>query len=208
MATWQPDRYGEENPHTGDLAGGAYISTTRIILLSIISMGIYWFYWMYRTWKQYRDHTADLAAETGERHYPVWHTLTQLVLIYGFFRYHAHIRHYKALMQERGIADSLNLGMLTTIVVINTLVGLIGGGMRDPSSDSSGMVLAGVVINIISLIVTIGILCRMQSNLNRYWADVDSRLSQSARFGKGEIVLIVIGVLLWLGTIAGFIWPG
>ena len=62
MTTWQSDIYGESEPLAGDLAGGAYISALRITLLSIVSLGFYWLYWMYRTWKQYRDHTVEIAA--------------------------------------------------------------------------------------------------------------------------------------------------
>ena len=105
---------------------GCRISQGRIIALSTISMGIYWLYWMHRAWAQYRDHTLEQAAETGQTHYPVLHGLTQLVPVYGWFRFHAHIRHYKALMQERGVTDSLSLGALTSIVVINVIANWLG----------------------------------------------------------------------------------
>ena len=58
---------------------------------------------MHRTWKQCRDHTVEMASETGATHHPVWHGLGQPVPVYGWFRYHAHIRQYKALMVERGV---------------------------------------------------------------------------------------------------------
>ena len=206
MTTWNTDIYGESEPLAGDLARGAYISTTRIILLSIVSMGLYWIYWMYRTWKQFRDHTLEMAAETGDTHHPVWHGLTQFVPVYGWFRYHAHIRQYKELMVERGVPDTLNLGLLTTVVVINSIVGLLGGTMRSPDLYSGGVLVAGVVLSIVVLIVTIVVLCVMQSNLNRYWIAVDDRLAQSARFGKGEIVCIVLGVLFWVGVVVDIIW--
>ena len=182
------------------------MSTTRIILLSVISMGLYWIYWMYRTWKQYRDHTLEMAAETEDVHHPVWHGLTQFVPVYGWFRYHAHIRHYKALMVEPGVPDTLNLGLLTTVVVISGIVGLLGGVMRSPDLYSGAARVAGVILSIIVLIVTIVVLCVMQSNLNRYWIAVDGRLAQSARFGKGEVVCIVLGVLFWAGVVADIIW--
>ena len=208
MATWQSgDYYGEENRQPGDLAGGAYISTGRIIGLSVVSLGIYWLYWMYRTWKQYRDHTAFVVGDSGQTHYPVWHGLTQLVPIYGFFRFHAHIRSYKELMQERGTLDTLNLGGLTAIVVITTIVGFIAGTLRGSDEVSLAVRLIAFVIQLVTIAVSIGVMCRVQSNIDAYWADVDSRLMQSARFGKGEIVCIVLGVLFWLGTGAGIIWP-
>ena len=210
MTTWQSD-YGESEPLAGDLAGGAYISAVRITLLSIVSLGLYWLYWMYRTWKQYRDHTVEMASETGATHHPVWHGLTQIVPVYGWFRFHAHIRQYKALMVERGVPDSLNVGLLTTVVVIISIVGIAAGSMRDLELPSDAAVngdtfLAGVILGIITLIVSIVVLLVMQSNLNRYWASVDRRLTQSARFGKGEVVCIILGVLFWLGIAAGFIW--
>ena len=42
------------------------LSPKRVVVMSILSFGIYLWYWFYMTWKQYRDHT-------GERAYPVWH---------------------------------------------------------------------------------------------------------------------------------------
>jgi hypothetical protein len=207
MATWQLDDTGSENPHTGDLAGGAYISAGRIIVLSIISFGVYWIYWMYRTWKQYRDHTIEMAAESGSTHHPVWHGLTQLVPVYGFFRFHAHCREFKALMQERGIPDSLNLGALTTIVVVSTVVEVIASTASSSAAVSLTMRLVAFFVNLVVLAVTIYVISHVQSNLNRYWAEVDNRLAQSARFGKGEVLVIVLGILLWVGTIAGIVWP-
>ena len=206
MTTWQPDIYGDSEPLAGDLARGAYISIGRVILVSVISMGLYWIYWMYRTWKQYRDHTIEMAVETGDVHHPVWHGLTQAVPVYGWFRYHAHIRHYKALMVERGVPDTLNLGLLTTVVVINGIVGILAGAMRSPDLYSGAVLLTGVVLSIVALVVSIVVLCIMQSNLNRYWASVDGRLMQSARFGKGEVVCIVLGALFWIGVVFEFVW--
>ena len=200
MAAWQTDNYGEENPHAGDLAGGAYIATGRIIALSVISFGIYWIYWMYRTWKQYADHT-------GEEAYPVWHGLTQLVPVYGFFRFYAHAGAFKVLMRQRAMQDTLNLDLLGTIVVVSTIVSIAAGGLSGSSSVSLATRLVAFVIQLATIAVGIGVLCRIQSNLNRYWADVDHRLTQSARFGKGEIVCIGLGIIAWLGSIAGIIWP-
>ena len=45
------------------------ISPTRIVLLSVLSLGLYTLYWLYKTWKHYKEHTGAAA-------YPVWHGLT------------------------------------------------------------------------------------------------------------------------------------
>ena len=187
---------------------GCRISQGRIIALSLISMGLYWLYWMYRTWAQYRDHTLEQAAETGQTHHPVWHGLTQLVPVYGFFRFHAHVRSYKELMQERGITDTLNAGVLVTVVVINAVAGLAAGAIRSDSTGSAATSIAGIgyLITLITVLVSLAVICKVQSSLNNYWDDVGGAPSLNARFGKGEILCIIIGIALWLGAITDFIW--
>ena len=182
-------------------AYGCHISLTRIIALSIVSMGIYWIYWMYRTWKQYRDHTGDVA-------YPVWHALTQFVPIYQWFRFYAHIKAYKNLMDEQSVPNSLMLGLIMIITIIASLVAnallSAGFGLESVSIKTE---LTLDIIGWIATLVTVIILCWVQSNINRYWAGVDHRLAQSARFGKGEILVVVIGVILWLFTILYYLFP-
>ena len=203
------DQFGISGTGSG-VAYGCRISPTRIVLLSVVSMGIYWLYWMYRTWKQFRDHTPELAAATGQRHHPVWHGLTQLVPVYGWFRFHAHIREYQTLMQERGVSDNLNLGLLTTIAVASSLMSWIGGSIRQEYMPD-GVALAGFVITSIAVALSIAVMLTVQSNLNYYWADVGGGLERDARFGKGESLCIVLGVLLWLTVVASafasIIWP-
>ena len=202
------DQFGISAQHISAQQGnppyGCRISQGRIIALSIISMGIYWLYWMYRTWQQYRDHTLEQAAETRQTHYPVWHGLTQLLPVYGWFRFHAHIRHYKALMQERGVADGLNLGALTTIVVINVIAGWLGGSIRGSNNDL--LAAMGSIITMVTILVSIVILCQIQSNLNNYWHAVGGAPAQNARFGKGGVVCVVLGVLFWTGVVAYIVW--
>ncbi len=163
MTTLQSDIYEESEPLVGDFAGGAYISAVRITLLSMVSLGVYWLYWMYLTWKQYQVHTVELAAETGATHYPVWHALTQLVPVYGWFRYYAHVRQYKALLVGRGVPDTLNVGLLTTVVVMSSIVGFFAGVMRDlelssGAGVSGGVFVSGVILGIVALVVPIIVL--------------------------------------------------
>ena len=198
------DQFGISGTGSG-AAAGCRISPRRIILLSVVSMGIYWLYWMYRTWKQFRDHTLERAAAAGQQHYPIWHGLTQFLPVYGWFRFHAHVREYQGLMQERGVADSLNLGNLTTIVVVSSLLSWIGGGIRQEYLPD-GVVLLGYILTVIAIVLSITVMLTVQSNLNNYWMNAGGGLEQDARFGKGEIVCIVLGVLLWLGIVAGIIW--
>lgn len=51
-----------------------YVSSTRVLFMSVLSYGLYLVYWFYRTWEQYRNHTGTEA-------YPIWHALTLFVPI-------------------------------------------------------------------------------------------------------------------------------
>ena len=87
------------------------LSPTRVVFMSILSGGLYLFYWFYLTWKQYRDHA-------GKEAYPVWHALTLLVPIYSFFRMHAHVRSFKELMTNGRVTNSLSAGWAVFILVV------------------------------------------------------------------------------------------
>ena len=195
------DQFGTSATGSGEFPYGCRISVTRIVCMSVVSMGLYWFYWMYRTWRQFRDLTSGAPEQAGQTHYPILHGLTQLAPIYGFFRFHAHVREYKALAEESGVANSLNPGLLTIFVITGWLWGLAGGIMGDP--EILGVV--GIILSLVALALSIAVMARVQSNLNHYWAKLGGTPAQNARFGKGEIVCIVLGVIFWLGTIARFI---
>lgn len=87
---------------TGELPLRNLISTRRIALLTVLSGGLYIFYWFYITWKQYHDH-----FKADDNAYPVWHALALLVPVYGAFRTRAHMRAYKESMLQRGVAGTI-----------------------------------------------------------------------------------------------------
>ena len=72
------------------------ISPARIVLLSILTLGLYTTYWLYKTWKHYKEHT-------GANVYPIWHGLTSVVPVYGSFRAHAHLRIFGELASAAGL---------------------------------------------------------------------------------------------------------
>ena len=91
------------------------MSPTRVLVMSVLSYGLYLVYWFYRTWKQYRDHTGTEA-------YPVWHALTLFVPIYGLFRTHAHMRCYQELMVKDRVATTISPGGAVVLVLISSAV--------------------------------------------------------------------------------------
>ena len=179
---------------------GYHISIGRIILLSVVSGGFFWIFWMYRTWKQYRDYTGATA-------YPVWHALTQFVPIYGWFRFYAHCEVYKTLMEEHGIGNSLKLVPIIVVTVvaatgISQQVGFIG--LNEDKAQEYWLMLD--IIKWVAFVVLTTVLCWIQTNINRYWASVDGALAARARIGKGEILVVVIGILVYVFTLTGYLY--
>jgi hypothetical protein len=66
----------------GSAAQKILLSPARVLIFSVLSAGLYIFYWSYLTWKQ-------LKAETRDDHYPVWHALTIWIPLYNLFQIHS-----------------------------------------------------------------------------------------------------------------------
>ena len=161
------------------------ISPNRIVVMSILSWSLYLFYWMYLTWKHYRDHT-------GEEVYPVWHAMAVCVPIYGYFCVHAHARSFKEMMTDAGVETTINPGQVVFWVVVYSGLAFIENQFPFSSEISQGTAL---VIDILSVVIVIAVLQHLQNNLNNYWDSVAGSPVANARIGVGEVIIAVLGVL-------------
>ena len=169
------------------------IPIERVILMSVISYGLYLFYWFYVTWKQYRDYTKREA-------YPVWHALTLSVPVYGLFRAHAHVRTYKELAASAGVPTSLSPGWAVAAVMASGA--LDWGSLRMGfSSSSDDFAVAIAILDILSMVIVTFLLVYVQRNLNAYWRSIKEVTASPVKTGWGEIVFGILGVLSWVGTI-------
>ena len=180
---------------------GYRISPNRIVVMSILSWSLYLFYWMYLTWKHYRDHTREVA-------YPVWHAMAVGVPIYGYFRVHAHARSYKELMIDAGVETTINPGQVVAWVIVYSVLGAIENSFMYSGEISQGTALISTIIAILSVVIVIGILQHLQNNLNSYWDSVVGSPVANARTGVGEVIIAVLGVLLWIDTILTLLSSG
>ena len=165
------------------------MSRKRVVVLLFIGGWIYLLYWMYRTWKQYKDHSRQRA-------FPVWHALTQFVPIYNFFRMHAHFRVYKELILQRGLS-SYTPPMYMVVVMIATLVFYFVANGIDTPDVSVNLIIVGVVLLI--LVIQALIVASFQKHANLYWASF--RGASRAPIGTGEVIVTVLGIVDWILTI-------
>tara|TARA_B100000315_G_scaffold37613_1_gene32231 strand:+ start:904 stop:1614 length:711 start_codon:yes stop_codon:yes gene_type:complete len=178
------------------------IPLRRVLIMSALSYGLYLFYWFYLTWKQYRDHTQTEA-------YPVWHALTLMVPGYNLFRAHAHMRSFKGLMLNAGLASTISAGSGVVLVLILIVLGVVSfqlaGGSGGDGDITQKTAVAIAVLNVISVITVAGLLIQVQGNLNRYWRKVANVQLANARIGVGEVGFGLIGGVSWLDTLANVV---
>ena len=162
------------------------IDPARIIVLSILSFGLYFFYWFYLTWKHYRDYTRT-------ENYPIWHALTLFVPIYYLFRAHAHIRSFKELMAEKSMPSNLRPGLFVVLVAISAILNTISWRiyLYDPSFNT-------IILDIFTIIFDIVILVWVQTNLNRFWRTIKDISVNNARIGVGEVIFVLFGIWSWM----------
>ena len=100
---------------TSEASNAVKLGTGRVGLLSVLSFGLYLFWWYYITWKQ-------LASETREEHYPVWHSLTLIVPIYNLFRMHRHVSVINDLASRVGLTISLSAGTAVVLLLVSSIL--------------------------------------------------------------------------------------
>ena len=173
------------------------IPTRRLLLLTVLSYGIFLYYWFYLTWRQYRDHT-------GNRVFPVWHTLALGVPIYGLYRTHAHIDSYNQLMHQAGQPTSINASLTVALmlisVVLSTVSFLASGAL--PGIEFQGVqgVLVKLGFDVLAIATAAALLIHVQPSLNTYWGGLPEVQASNARLGSGEITCVVIGILAWISA--------
>ena len=160
------------------------VSMGRVIALSILSFGLWFFWWYYITWKQ-------LTSEIGGQHYPIWHTLTLFVPVYSLFRAHRHMSVIKDLALQARVVTSLSPGI---VVVLLALSGALDGASLSITDTGTALTMA-----LISVALTTTIIAWAQPTLNSYWAVGRGASLQEARVGVGEVILVIIGILSWIG---------
>ncbi|MDP6072696.1 MAG: hypothetical protein QGG34_14250 [SAR202 cluster bacterium] len=68
------------------------------------------------TWKQYRDHTQEVA-------FPVWHaSAIGTVPVYSLFRIRAHMRVFRELMLQAGQATTISTGRAVGLMIAFTVL--------------------------------------------------------------------------------------
>ena len=153
------------------------LTNTRIVCLTIITFGVYILYWLYLTWKQ-------MDGETDNNHYPVWHSLTFLVPIYGLFRLYDHLQTIKTLATKEELETQFSPTLSLSLILLNFALAVTSYGV------TSGLSILTIEIIQISLVITAILLA--QTTLNAYWQKTKGPDVQSALFDRAELGFILL----------------
>lgn len=165
----------------------------RIISFTVVTAGLYIFYWLYVTWKQIRDRME--TTDSGEKLFPVWHSLTMLVPVYGLFRLHRHVELIQNMAHRSEIATSLNPKLVVLLMVLNQILGITSSGVQN--------LVFLFLVNFISLALITTSIIWTQATLNEYWYVSGAENEREMPIQLGEVVFALIGIILWGSVIFG-----
>ena len=183
-------------------------SLWRVGILTLVSLGLYFPYWMYVSWKH-------LATEMpGKDFHPTSHALSQLIPIYGLVVLYQHFSFIKVMQEKAGIRSSLNPGLMVVFSIVS--LGIVTVDLLlDPFNSA--------VLTYSYPLIPTAIVLWGQANLNEYWGrtgpshlwpagtrpshlwSAGTRPSHlwSAGTGPGEIIVSALGGVIALVIVIG-----
>ena len=188
-------------------------SLWRVGILTFLSFGLYYYYWMCVSWK----HLAEEMP--GKEFHPSWHALSQLVPIYNFVVIYQHFRTIKDVQERERVKSNLVPGLALALSIVLPYILTIGVWILVivllwallSFSVAPAVAVLWVVISILMLIAAVAgtfltLVLWGQRNLNKYWESPGARRARSARTGPGEIIISAAGGLFTALIIIGGIW--
>jgi len=159
------------------------ISPKRLALFLILTFGIYEIYWFYKNWQAIKEFE-------GQEIYPFWRAIFAVFFCYSLFK--------KVLESAKSHAykSSYSPAWLATAYI---LLLVIGNGLSRVESHDVGFNLIWLIIIIVAFISLLPV--QKAINFNNKKIRKDFKLRKE--FSSGEVVLIVIGMILFLLVFIG-----
>ena len=161
------------------------ISRRKLVLLSLATLGLYILVWMFLQWKGIRD---DRRGVMRPRLSPFWRTL------FGVIFAHALFREIRIRTTDAGVRVGAPTGVLAAMFIVSTILGRITHASDHPAAV---LVPFGTLVPLVLI----------QGEINRYVAVVAPTADPNRQFSPGNIVVLVIGALLWAVIIFGTFIP-
>ena len=158
------------------------ISVLKLIFLSLLTMGIYHLYWFYKNWKFIKQNYKEDIS-------PGWRTVGLIIPILNIFLIYNQFKSIIEIVKRKKIEINWSAGLLTFLYVFIEMIFLFG--------PEKYFILFAFLIPIGTLP-----LIPVQNCLNRFF-DLIEKKSAKTKFATGEIILTIIGIILWISIILG-----
>ena len=157
------------------------VSITKLAVLSVMTFGLYEFYWMYKQWKAIRDHDGAYLS-------PFWRAFFSLFFVHKLFD---DIRRRSYLADLQG---NIPAGFMAVIYIVCALLGRIGD-----KADSNVLWLCSF-LTVLPLTV-------MQSAVNRYVRHCDKNAPMNENISAWNMLAILLGGGVWALVLYGLTNP-
>ena len=166
-----------EDPTLSEEATILPLAIPQMVMVNMVSMGLYSFYWFYRNWKDMD--IWDIDHRPGLKTFGLFIPLVNLVIVYRFFK-----RISESVRDE--VARRVSPFLMTFLFHTSLLIGYKGEkwGLGDGLST------------LFSVGVLTFVLYLSQQAIVAYWRERGEGMRTRLRLG--EKILVAVGVLLWV----------
>ena len=202
-------RRGEAPTLEGPLADASshMIPLGRVFAITMMTHGLYVFYWFYLTWRQYKAHTgkAPVFVRWGGE-------VPLLVPIYVLLQCYAHIRRFRELMTRAGVPTTISPWWSLALVIVHLAADLsdfyLSGALRTLMHPGMHYDVVrwqeaiSAMLDVLSVFSALWLVLHVQGNLNRYWEKVSAGPMTTYGVNMVEIVLCMLGTFGWIGFLS------
>ncbi|MFH1456959.1 MAG: hypothetical protein ABIF17_02480 [Patescibacteria group bacterium] len=160
-----------------------HVPPAKFIFLSIVTLGFYELYWFYKNWQVVQKHQEKKIS-------PFWRSVFTVLYCYSLF---------KKIIQSAeamGYKEKVSAGALTGIYIIILFISEFFGQLGEVVQDANPNLVYFSWLSVFSFIP----LLKLQQIIE--WNNGHTAGGE-VRTGKGEKILIILGVILFIFTIAG-----
>jgi hypothetical protein len=166
----------EPKDPAGERSWRSVQSPWLVAALVFATLNLYVLWWLGRTWWQLKQEDGDAGKQ------PIWHVLAMLIPIYGYFRFHAHMRTIAQVAATPDVRGAMSpLAMTVAWIVINLLSSVV---VFDPAAPDGLVVVASVL--------SAALLGWAQYGLNLAWLSLPGGTTRG-RIHPLHWVLLIVG---------------
>jgi len=161
-----------------------------VVALSIATFGLYGWYWLFATWRELRKESGRSSM------HPFFHVLAILIVpIYGWFRFHAHMRTVSEFARSAGTATTLSPGLCVWLFILTTIVNRVTIRIEPWTPTVS-------YLDPMVLAVDVILVAWPQAVLTEVWQKLPGGAAPF-RVHWFEWLLLLLGGIAWTGIAAG-----